>query len=70
MNKEIQQQLVNIAVEAFNGGLKQGTEIERQRIITMLEEMRKTCFEAKTDVGQHGGWTLENAIVLIKGENE
>ena len=57
MNKEMQQQFVSIAVEAFNGGLKQGAEIERERIIELWREFM-------------GDADADRLVELIKGENK
>lgn len=68
----------NVADDAFGRWLEEridvwreiGMETERNRIIKLLEEMRDTCFDTKTELGDHNGWTLQNAIALIKGENK
>ena len=42
---------------------------EQDRIIKLLEEMRDACLSVKSEIGDHNASTLENAIALIKGEN-
>ena len=45
-------------------------DIERERIIAVLEKMSDTASFTKTKVGTQTVWVIENAIVLIKGENK
>jgi hypothetical protein len=51
-------------------GRKVGVVEERKRIIKLLQEMQETALATGTDKGKQTGWVLENAIILIKGENK
>jgi hypothetical protein len=48
---------------------EQGATAEQQRIIELLKEMQGTSLASQTDEGNKTAWVLENAIVLIKGDN-
>lgn len=49
---------------------KQGEQREQQRIIKLLEEMQETALSTNTKKGESTAWVIENAKVLIKGENK
>ena len=51
---------------AYFSGLLSGRKNERERIIKLLEEMRKAAFSANTEIGNSNAGALENAILLIK----
>ena len=55
---------------AYFSGLLSGRKNERERIIKLLQEMRKAAFSAKTEIGNSNAGALENAIVLIKGKEK
>jgi len=48
---------------------RRGEERERARLIKLLSEMQVTSLGTETNKGKQTAWVLENAIVLIKGEN-
>lgn len=62
--KELRQEL------AFAVGWDEGEQRERKRIIKLLQEMQETALATGTDKGKQTGWVVENAIILIKGENK
>jgi hypothetical protein len=45
-----------------------GREAEANRVIEILEKMKLTALDTKTDKGTQTAWVVENAIVLIKGK--
>lgn len=56
-------------MQGFYRGRAEGVIVEQERIIKLLEEMRDACLSVTSKIGDHNAWTLENAIALIKGEN-
>jgi len=59
-----------INVDWWNSGIEAGAKSEQERIIKLLQEMQETALATGSDKGTQTGWVLENAIVLIKGENK
>ena len=49
---------------------QKAADTEHDRIIQLLKEMQETALATGSDKGLQTGWVLENAIVLIKGENK
>jgi hypothetical protein len=49
-------------------GQEEGAFSEQERIIKLLKEMRDACLGSGGNIGEHNAWTLENAIIFIKGE--
>jgi hypothetical protein len=49
---------------------RKAAQDERKRIMRLLKEMQETALATGSDKGKQTGWVLENAIVLVKGENK
>lgn len=49
---------------------RQGEEREQQRIVHLLEEMQVTAIETETAKGTQTAWVIENALALIKKEQD
>lgn len=56
-------------MQGFYRGRDEGVALERERIIKLLESMQETALATQTDEGSKTAWIIENAKVLIKGEN-
>jgi hypothetical protein len=59
-----------ILVSESQNAIKYAVQQERERIIKLLEEMRDACLGSDGNIGEHNAWTLENAIIFIKGEQK
>lgn len=57
-------------MQGFYRGRDEGVALERERIIKLLESMQETALATQTDEGFKTAWIIENAKVLIKGENK
>jgi hypothetical protein len=62
MNTEIINTLAKGSVESFNLGV----QVERKRVLELLQKMSDIAFATQTEVGNHTAWAIENAIKRIK----
>jgi hypothetical protein len=62
MNTEIIDTLAKGSVESFNLGV----QLERKRVLELLQKMSDIAFATQSEVGGHTVWAIEHAIELIK----